>query len=81
MTTIEERPSSPVAVDVAPARDGVPPRPRHRGALRRRLPYALAVLALAAGYAVGHSTDNPAPPVAAAVSARRNAFASCTAAA
>jgi hypothetical protein len=33
--------------------------------LRRRLPYALAVLTLAAGYAIGHSTNNPSPPPAA----------------
>jgi len=34
-----------------------PPVRRPRRALARRLPYALVVLALAAGYAVGHSTN------------------------
>lgn len=64
MTTTDERPSS-LPLAVPPGRQSPPPH-RQRSRLWRRLPYALAVLALAAGYAIGHSAGNPAPtPVAA----------------
>ncbi|MCU1350825.1 MAG: putative blue copper protein [Acidimicrobiales bacterium] len=64
MTTIETRPTGravapPTPVPLSP----VPPTGAgtRRGSLARRLPYALAALALAAGYAAGHGT-NPATP-------------------
>ena len=70
MTTIDERPSS-VAESAIPngpsaSRRGAPGPRRH---LWRKLPYAVAVLTLAAGYAIGHSTDNPAPKASAAAPA------------
>ena len=58
MTTTEER-AYPSSADA-----GKPPR-RPTSRLRRRLPYALAVLTLAAGFAIGHNTNNPAPPATA----------------
>jgi hypothetical protein len=64
VATTAERPASPSKpADEVHHR---PPGHRSRSRLWRRLPYALAVLALAAGYAIGHSATNPAPkPIAA----------------
>lgn len=67
MTTLDERPSSSLPSDASnDSASRNPSQPRKaRGALWRRLPYALAVLALAAGYAIGHSANPAAPrPVA-----------------
>jgi hypothetical protein len=64
VTTTADRPSSLQVTALTDPPRYSPPR-RSRGRLWRRLPYALAVLALAAGYAIGHSASNPAPkPVA-----------------
>ena len=68
MTTTEMRPSEPRIEDepafleaVATDPDGAPWRKR----LPRRLPYALAAVALAAGYLVGHGVSTPARRAAA----------------
>jgi len=56
VTTIEVRPELHAPVDEPVAPSAV----RSASGLARRLPYALVVLALAAGFAVGHDT-NPRP--------------------
>lgn len=66
MTTTDDRPTSLQIASVTDEIRYAPPAHRSRSRLWRRLPYALAVLALAAGYAIGHSTSNPAPKAAAA---------------
>jgi hypothetical protein len=64
MTTVEMRPSA-TKVDEAPrpleAIPLEPPRTPRRRRLVRRLPYALAAVGLAAGYALGHTVTTPAP--------------------
>jgi hypothetical protein len=57
VTTTEER-----AYQSSP--DAGKPSRRPVSRLRRRLPYALAALTLAAGFAIGHNTNNPSPPAA-----------------
>ncbi len=63
MTTIETRPS-PLAAEAEIAPDHRAPAFVPRRGLARRWPYALAVLALALGYAIGHVGDSPTQKVA-----------------
>ena len=64
MTVTEVGPRPSVGDHPSTVLGEVAPRPM-RGRLARRLPYALIVLALALGYAVGHDTNNPVPRVTA----------------
>lgn len=66
MTTTESRPAYLDPDDQPPIPEPMPMAdatrgPRKRGRLGRSLPYAIAALTLAVGYAVGHSTNNPQP--------------------
>jgi hypothetical protein len=67
MTTLEVRPSETKVDDALPLLETFPlepPKPPRRTRLGRRLPYALVAVALAAGYALGHTITTPAPRAA-----------------
>jgi len=65
VTTTESRPTylelDDELVVHEPAPLVAPREPRRRSGVSRRLPYAIAALTLAIGYAVGHTTNNPTP--------------------
>jgi hypothetical protein len=64
VTTTEAGPTTPTTdVPEAGAPNApVPDRPKKSpGGFARRLPYALAVIALALGFAIGHNANNPQP--------------------
>src|SRR6478672_11495354 len=63
MTTTEAGPTAPTSDVVETPPSGTPPvaPKKTRGGFARKLPYALAVIALALGYAIGHNADNPQP--------------------
>ncbi len=64
VVTEVEKPQAPPRVTVTTEPTAEPKvRVPRRGRFAGRLPYALAVLALAVGYGVGHNSNNPSPPV------------------